>query len=197
VQYELPAGAIGARNDKDGVSASKAHVANGTLTPIEVVESEFPVELDRFELVTDSGGPGRYRGGLGYVRDYRLLGDAKFSSRTGRDITPPAGRAGGKSGVGSALVVNPGRPDAIEVTVEHGPVALKAGDVLRIAQAGAGGYGDPLQRPIDEVVADVREGYVSPSAARADYGVALTRVEGQWLVDTGETALRRRAAGDG
>jgi N-methylhydantoinase B len=193
VQYELPAGAIGARHDKDGVSASKAHVANGTLTPIEVVESEFPVELDRFELVTDSGGPGRYRGGLGYVRDYRLLGDAKFNSRTGRDITPPAGRAGGMAGVGSAIVLNPGRPDAVEVTVEHGPLSMKAGDVLRIAQAGAGGYGDPLQRPVDEVVADVREGYVSPSAARDDYGVALKLVDDQWLVDTRETAALRSA----
>jgi N-methylhydantoinase B len=131
VQYELPAGAIGARHDKDGVSASKAHVANGTLTPIEVVESEFPVQLERFELVVDSGGPGRYRGGLGYVRDYRLLGEARFSSRTGKDLTPPAGRAGGLPGGGSAILVNPGRPDEYEVTVDGGPVALRAGDVLR------------------------------------------------------------------
>jgi N-methylhydantoinase B len=192
VQYELPAGAIGARHDKDGVSASKAHVANGTLTPIEVVESEFPVELERFELMVDSGGPGRFRGGLGYVRDYRLLGHARFSSRTGKDLTPPAGRAGGGPGGGSSIVVNPGRPEAFEVTVADGPVALKAGDVLRLAQAGAGGYGDPRTRPIEVVVNDVREGYVSAAAARDSYGVALTSVDGDWHVDVGETACLRQ-----
>jgi N-methylhydantoinase B len=187
VQYELPAGAIGARNDKDGVSASKAHVANGTLTPLEVVESEFPVEVDRFELTPDSGGAGRYRGGLGYVRDYRLLGAARFSSRTGKDLTPPAGRAGGLAGGGSSIVVNPGSPDGFEVTVDRGPVALKVGDVLRIAQAGGGGYGDPLLRPVDDVVADVREGYVSLAAAREAYGVVLRHADGGWDVDAEET----------
>jgi N-methylhydantoinase B len=191
VQYELPAGAIGARHDKDGVSASKAHVANGTLTPIEVVESEFPVELDKFELVPDSGGAGRYRGGLGYVRDYRLLGDARFSSRTGKDLTPPAGRAGGQPGGGSSIMVNPGRSDAFEVTVDRGSVALKEGDVLRIAQAGGGGYGDPLSRPVDEVLADVREGYVSQAAARDSYGVAVRNRNGGWEVDDEETGRLR------
>ncbi len=192
VQYELPAGAIGARHDRDGVSASKAHVANGTLTPIEVVESEFPVELQRFELVVDSGGPGRFRGGLGYVRDYRLLGDARFSSRTGKDLTPPAGRAGGLPGGGSSIVVNPGRPEAFEVLVTDGPVVLKAGDVLRIAQSGGGGYGDPRARPIDDVVNDVREGYVSVAAARDAYGVAVTTADGDWRVDMGDTACLRQ-----
>ncbi|WP_160112753.1 hydantoinase B/oxoprolinase family protein [Mycobacterium sp. 3519A] len=191
VQYELPAGAIGARHDKDGVSASKAHVANGTLTPIEVVESEFPVQLERFELVVDSGGPGRYRGGLGYVRDYRLLGEARFSSRTGKDLTPPAGRAGGLPGGGSAILVNPGRPDEYEVTVDGGPVALRAGDVLRLAQAGGGGYGDPLTRPVEDVLTDVREGYVSAVAARSDYGVALDMVDGDMQVNDVETQRLR------
>jgi N-methylhydantoinase B len=192
VQYELPAGAIGARHDRDGVSASKAHVANGTLTPIEVVESEFPVELERFELVVDSGGPGRFRGGLGYVRDYRLLGDAKFSSRTGKDLTPAHGRLGGGPGAGSRIVVNPGRPEAFEVTVADGPVALKAGDVLRLAQAGGGGYGDPRTRPIADVVSDVREGYVSTGAARDAYGVAVIAADGDWQVDLGDTAYLRQ-----
>ena len=96
VQYELPAGAIGARHNKDGVSASKAHVANGTLTPIEVVEassrSSWTIRVGhRFRR------PWPLSRGLGYVRDYWLLGDAKFSSRTGRDITrPQAGRWEGR-----------------------------------------------------------------------------------------------------
>lgn len=197
VQYELPAGAIGARHDSDGVSASKAHVANGTITPIEVVESEFPVRLERFELVVDSGGPGRYRGGLAYVRDYRLLGDARFNSRTGKDLTAAAGRDGGLSGSGSSIVVNPGRPDAHEVLVGDGPASLRAGDVVRIAQAGGGGYGDPLQRPVAEVVGDVVEGYVSVAAARRHYGVALSHDGDRVVVDERETRRLRTSSASG
>lgn len=193
VQYELPAGAIGARHDRDGVSASKAHVANGTITPIEVIESEFPVLLERFELVVDSGGPGRYRGGLGYVRDYRLLGTARFSSRTGKDHTAPAGRDGGMPAGGSVIVVNPGRPESFEVTVGHGPVELGAGDVLRIAQAGGGGYGDPRRRPVADVMADVAEGYVSIAAARECYGVELSEADGELILDDAETRRLRTA----
>jgi len=118
VQYELPAGAMGARWNKDGVSASKVHVANGSLTPIEVLETEFPVQLQRFELVSDSGGPGRYRGGLGYVREYRVLGPARFTTRNGKELTPPAGRDGGLPGRPSTLTLNPGTDGEREITVE-------------------------------------------------------------------------------
>ena len=73
-----------------------------------------------------------------------------------------------------------------------GPVALKAGDVLRLAQAGGGGYGDPRTRPIADVVSDVREGYVSTGAARDAYGVAVIAADGDWQVDLGETAYLRQ-----
>lgn len=173
VQYELPAGAMGARHDRDGVSASKVHVANGSLTPIEILETEFPVLMTRFGLVRDSGGPGRYRGGLGYVREYRMLGESTFTSRNGCELTAPAGKEGGRPGSTTRIVVNPGTDREREVHAADGVVALHPGDVLRVAQAGGGGYGDPRQRPPAEVLADVRDGYVSARAAREQYGVEL------------------------
>lgn len=191
VQYELPAGAMGARWNKDGVSASKVHVANGSLTPIEVLESEFPVQLRRFELVPDSGGPGRYRGGLGYVREYQVLGPARFTTRNGSELTPPAGKEGGLPGRPSSVVVNPGTPGERAVSVEAGGVTLRAGDVVRMAQAGGGGWGDPRTRPVEEVLRDVREGYVSVESARRDYGVALVSSPAGWQVDERESASLR------
>lgn len=191
VQYELPAGAMGARHTKDGVSASTVHVANGSTTPIEILESEFPVELIRFELVADSGGPGRYRGGLGYVRAYRVLAESRFTTRNGRDLTPPSGKDGGLAGKPSRLVMNPGADSEGEVLAGEGGVPLRPGNVIMIAQSGAGGYGDPLTRPVNEVLDDVIDGYVSVSAARAQYGVAIKQAAGQLVVDEAMTAQLR------
>ena len=184
VQYELPAGAIGARAYGDGVSASKAHVANGGTMPVEIIETEFPVAVERFELIRDSGGPGRYRGGLAYVRQYRMLADATFATRGGKQLGSASGRAGGAAGRPARILVNPGTPSEREVTGADGNVRLAAGDVLRIEQAGAGGYGDPRTRPPETVLADVRDGYVSVDGARSSYGVAVTRDgSGRLVVD--------------
>jgi N-methylhydantoinase B len=191
VQYELPAGAVGARHDRDGVSASKVHVANGSLTPIEVLETEFPIRLRRFELVPDSGGAGRYRGGLGYVREYEILGESRFTTRNGRELTAPAGRDGGLPGTVSRLVVNPGTAGERDIHADDGQVTLGPGDVLRLAQAGGGGYGDPVARPASDVLADVREGYVSPDAARSLYKVVVREAEGGWELDAPGTARLR------
>ncbi|MPZ61455.1 MAG: hypothetical protein GEU93_09190 [Propionibacteriales bacterium] len=193
VQYELPAGAVGARAGKDGVSASKSHVANGTITPVEILESEFPVELVRFELVPDSGGAGRFRGGLSYVREYRMHGEGQFSVRGGHLRTPPRGKDGGEPGGSGATVVNPGTPEERRVKAGDGNVRLHAGDVLRREMTGAGGYGDPFAREVDRVLDDVREGYVSPEAARGLYGVVVRRKAHTWVVD--ETATAELRAG--
>lgn len=193
VQYELPAGAMGARWNKDGVSASKVHVANGSITPIEVLESEFPVQLQRFELVTDSGGPGRYRGGLGYVREYRVLGEARFTTRNGRELTPSAGKEGGMPGRPSTLLLNPGTPGEREISTRDGGVTLRPGDIVRMSQAGGGGYGDPRTRPPEEVLRDVEEGYVTAESARIHYGVAVENAAGKWKFDETETARLRFA----
>jgi N-methylhydantoinase B len=194
VQYELPAGAIGARADGDGVSASKAHVANGTITPIEIIESEFPVELVCFELVPDSGGPGRHRGGLAYVREYRMLGEGQFSSRVGQMLSSPVGRDGGQPGSPGVTVVNPGTPHEHVILSKDGTYKLKKGDILRREMTGAGGYGDPFTRPIEEVLADVLDGYVTVEGARRDYGVSIVADGTRYRVDQAGTDRLRAGA---
>jgi N-methylhydantoinase B len=191
VQYEILAGAMGARADKDGVSATSVHVRNAGLTPIEIIETEFPIEVARFELVPDSGGPGRYRGGLGMAREYRLLGPARRTGRGGRELTPPRGRSGGLAGRPSRVVLHPGTTAERVLTGRDVNVDLAPGDVLRFELGGAGGYGDPWTRPPDEVVHDVRDGYVTPDGARHDYGVVVRRVGTSWEADAAATdALR-------
>ena len=146
----------------------------------------------RFELVTDSGGPGRFRGGLGYVRDYRMLGPARFATRGGKELTPPA-RQGGRPARACppGSWSTPGTDREHEVTAADGNVTLAPGDVLRIAQAGGGGFGDPHTRPADDVLHDVREGYVSTAAARELYGVQLVGSGRQLSVDAEATARLR------
>ena len=192
VQYELLAGAMGARADQDGVSATSVHVRNGSLTPIEIIESEFPVEVARFDLVADSGGSGRFRGGLGMAREYRMLGSARRTARGGRELTPPQGREGGRPGRPPRVVVNPGTERERTLSErDGGDVDLVPGDVLRFELGGAGGYGDPRARPPMEVARDVREGYVTPEGARDDYGVVLARAGHTWRVDAEATAALR------
>jgi N-methylhydantoinase B len=192
VQYDLLANAMGARHDRDGVSATTVHVSNAGITPIEIIESEFPVEVLRFELRRDSGGAGRYRGGLGFDREYRMLGESRFTQRGGKQLSPAAGRLGGHPSALAQIVVNPGQHETERVlSASDGNVSLGPGDVLRIQQSGAGGYGDPCERPVDEVLRDVRDGYVSPAAAQRLYHVVVRRAGHTWVIDETETDCLR------
>jgi N-methylhydantoinase B len=197
VQYEILAGAMGARGDRDGVSATSVHVRNASLTPIEIVESEFPVVVQRFEVVRDSGGPGRFRGGLGMGREYRMIGPARRTARGGQDLGAPQGRDGGESGRPPRALVRTadGAPDRVLGGADIN-VDFTAGDVFRVEMGGAGGLGDSFTRPADEVLGDVFEGYVSPEAAATDYGVVLVPDGRRWRVDEAATAeLRARPGG--
>ncbi len=191
VQYEILAGAMGARSDQDGVSATTVHVRNAGIAPIEILETEFPVEVVRFDLVPDSGGPGRYRGGLGMVREYRALGKSRRTARGGRALASPHGRAGGGEGRPPRVVVNPGTGREHVVTARDGNVELAPGDVIHYELGGGGGYGDPWTRPPDEVLADVRERYVSLDGARRDYGVVIVADGLGWRMDEVATAALR------
>jgi N-methylhydantoinase B len=120
-----------------------------------------------------------------------MLGDSSFATRGGKQLTPPAGREGGQPGRLSRLVVNPGTPTQRIIVARDGNVTLNAGDVLRIEQAGGGGYGHPHTRPVENVLDDVREGYVSVAAARDVYGVAILGEERAWRIDESATAQLR------
>jgi N-methylhydantoinase B len=191
VQYELLAGGAGARATKDGASAITVNQSNARIAPIEIIESEFPTRVTRFELIKDSGGAGTFRGGLGIRREYLNLADARFSIRSMKHIIPPNGMADGKSGRPGDIWINPDTDHAKRLPTRYADYPLKEGDAFRLDSPGGGGYGDPTARPAESVLADVQEGYLSAEAAARDYGVVLKREGSNFVVDAAATQARR------
>ena len=191
VQYEIIAGGAGARAGNDGASGITVNQSNAKIAPVEIIESEFPTRLTRFELIADSGGAGEFRGGLGIRREYLNLADARFSIRSMKHLIPPNGCAGGSSGRPGDLWINPGTHAAKRLPTRYADYPLRAGDIFRLDTPGGGGHGDPLARDPERVLADVREGVVSKEAAARDYGVMLKPIEWSWALDLTATQARR------
>jgi N-methylhydantoinase B len=191
VQYEIIAGGAGARARKDGVSGITVNQSNAMIAPVEIIESEFPTRLLRFELIEDSGGAGRFRGGLGIRREYLNLEEARFSIRSMKHVIPPNGVAGGGNGRGGDIWINPDTAQAKRLPTRYADYPLRQGDVFRLDTPGGGGYGDALAREPERVLADVREGTVSAAAAERQYGVVLKEDGGRWTIDEPATAARR------
>jgi N-methylhydantoinase B len=186
--YEALAGGYGARRDKDGPDAVQAHGQNTENAPIEEIELSYPVRIARYELVPDSEGPGRQRGGLGLRRDYLFPDhDATFTILADRDREGPWGLAGGRPGRRAEYWLNPGpagRRLGSKTTLQ-----VQAGDVVSFTTCGGGGFGEPAERDPGLVLADVREGKVSVARAREVYRVAID--PGTWTVNTALTAHLR------
>ena len=152
------------------VSVCQGDVRNA---PVEAIELKTPVLVRRRALRDDSGGPGKFRGGLGQetLAENRVEGRWNLSN-AGRSIEPPWGLAGGKSGVRSKnLVRRPGEPDFQEALVYR--QNFDAGAQVIVRTAGGGGWGSPLERDPSQVLDDVLEGYVSIQSAHDDYGVVI------------------------
>jgi N-methylhydantoinase B len=193
VQYEILGGGGGARAQKDGASGTSVNQSNAKIASIEIIESEFPTRVLRFELLPDSGGPGAFRGGLGIRREYLNLAEARFSIRSAKHVIPPHGAGGGADGRTGDILINPGLNNEKRLPTRYADYPLKAGDVFRLDTPGGGGFGPPLSRAPEQVLADVREGYVSAEAATKHYGVVLARDGKTWLIDAEATsALRAR-----
>jgi N-methylhydantoinase B len=195
VQYEIVGGGAGGRARKDGASGTSVNQSNARIASIEIIESEFPTRILRFELIKDSGGAGEFRGGLGIAREYLNLADARFSIRSSKHIIPPLGASGGSPGRTGDIVINPEGGDEKHLPTRYADYPLKAGDIFRLDTPGGGGLGDPLRREPAKVLSDVTEGYVSPERASKDYGVALVRNGRGWTID--ETATANLRAGEG
>ena len=188
VNYELVLSGTGARPTKDGVEAM-CSAFNASNIPVEAQEANHPVLVERFGLVQDSAGAGRFRGGCGIRRDIRFLADdGKFTNLSDRHRFRPYGLFGGQPGELGRTIINVGEPSEREVP-SKASTTFEYGDVISFQQSGAGGYGDPADRDPAQVLADVHEGYVSVEAARERYGVAIR----DGAVDAQETeALRER-----
>jgi N-methylhydantoinase B len=171
MQYEIMGSAYGGGMGHDGASATATHLSNLHITPIEILESEYPCRVTRFDLVPDSGGAGQWRGGLSLRRDYELLGDATVIRRFDKTRFPPQGVAGGSPGGRSRFVVRLGTPDEHD-TRASGRYEMKAGERFSLQSAAGGGFGDPHRRDRAAVERDISEGYVTVEAAHKDYGSA-------------------------
>ena len=187
--YEINNGGSGARPFADGVSAMDELVVNVMNTPVEAVESEFPVRVERYALVTDSAGAGRFRGGLGTRRDWRILAaELVVNIRSDRFKFSSPGVFGAKPARPSRACLNPGTADERALTSKVAGLRMVEGDCLSWELGGGGGFGDPLTRDPALVRQDVVRGYVSSEAARRDYGVALTDA---LAIDDAETSRLR------
>jgi N-methylhydantoinase B len=169
LQYEILGSAYGGGNGNDGASAVAVHTSNLHITPIEILETEFPCRIVEFSMVQDSCGAGEFRGGLSFRRIYELLQDATVSRRYDKAKFPPRGVAGGKPGSGSRFIINLGGEDERE-TPASGKYELRAGERFLLQSAGGGGYGDPVKRDTAALKRDMAEGYVSAASAERDYG---------------------------
>jgi N-methylhydantoinase B len=162
--YETVAGGAGGACGVDGQDGVQADMTNTENAPVEEIELHHPVRITRYALIPDSEGAGRWRGGLGVVREYRFLqSGATFSFLTDRAKIPPWGLAGGQAARPARFLHN-GRP-----VPAKGQVVLAAGDVITVETPGGGGYGDPHERDPEAVRADVRSGKISAERARSVY----------------------------
>ncbi|MCH2660621.1 hydantoinase B/oxoprolinase family protein, partial [bacterium] len=190
--YETMAGGYGGRSSKDGPDAVQCHGQNTENAPIEEVEINYPLRIDRYELIENSEGAGAYRGGLGLRRDYRFPNhEVSFTVLSDRDRWGPPGLAGGQAGQVAEYILDP--EGASEKLGSKVTIALEADTVFSYRTCGGGGYGSPLQRDPAAVAADVREGKVSAERAREIYGVVIE----DGMVNAAATAALRKERGDG
>lgn len=193
VHYEWASGGNGAFAEDDGPSAM-ASIDWGdlnTVQPTEVLETRFPLRVEWSALAPDSGGVGRQRGGLSMQRGLRLVGpEATYSVLADGAVLPAFGILGGGSGIPvSSHVIRDGGDLRFPTPGKVGGFRLVKDDVLVLQSAGGGGYGDPLERPVERVVGDLWDGYISPAACRERYGVV---VRDGLEVDVAATASLRR-----
>ena len=173
VFMELLDTALGASSKQDGVSLIHGTLGVGQFRPgpIEIHETEFPMRVVRFDVRADSGGPGKFRGGLGCTREYQLLEDAAVRVRGKgemRSKVPPWGVFGGKPARTGSIAVN-----GVEVPETAREAVVQPGDIVRVNMNAGGGYGNPLDRDPELVLGDVLDGYVTLHGARDDYGVVI------------------------
>ena len=194
VYVDFTCGAWGARPWADGLDGNSHMFANMASHSIEVTEAEQPIQLLAYEFVADKAGAGKFRGGVPFRRDYRFLEQRRHAAGALRPARPPAVRP---------LRRQPGRP--VGELPEPGrreprccpsklTMTIKKGDIFRHVLAGAGGWGDPLERDPAAVLRDVRNELLSPEKALADYGVVIDTAG--WTVDAAATARRRGEIGE-
>ncbi len=166
-------GGMGGRQGHDGMDAVQINTNNIPNLPTEVLESEYPIRVDSYRLMPDTGGAGEYRGGLGARKEFRMLADQDFIAHADRHLFEPWGLFGGGPGaMGLHRRVSPSGEETV-LPSKGGPISFKKGEVLRAQAAGGGGFGDPHKRSVKLLAIDLADGKVTESAARKRYPAEL------------------------
>ncbi len=169
--FDIEVGGGGGRHDKDGLDCYSQGIHNLANTPIEMVESTYPLRFQRYEFLPDTGGIGRYRGGLGVRRDIEFLDESgSLNTQFDKFKIAPFGLFGGGPGATGRLLLNPDRPDGKELASKTVECKLRRGDVISMWTQGGGGYGPPAKRDRAAIEQDLREQKITPEAARSAYG---------------------------
>jgi N-methylhydantoinase B len=194
---EVLGGGSGGRPYADG--SDTIHVVPDSKNlPAEFTETRFPLRVERLALAPDSGGAGKRRGGLGYLKEFRVLRDAYFLSVADRSILGCWGLAGGKASAPFKVTIDPGGDNerVLPGLVDDEPIP--AGTLVRVETTGGGGWGDPLDRDVEFVALDLLQGKVTARAARDEYGVVVRIIDdAAFEIDADATAaLRGRLRAD-
>jgi N-methylhydantoinase B len=172
---DIQGGGNGARPHADGADGQDSHLPRFMNTPVESAEQQFPVRIERYELISDTGGAGRYRGSLALRRDIRMLtGPVSFARYADRHKIAPHGLFGGHDGATGAIVLNPETPGERRLK-SKGLDVLRTGDLVSLRLPGAGGYGNPRERDLNALERDLADGKVTPEGAEANYTCVVER----------------------
>ncbi|MFX0092260.1 MAG: hydantoinase B/oxoprolinase family protein [Candidatus Hodarchaeota archaeon] len=177
VYIEALGGGLGARATKDGMDGVQTHITNTSNLPIEAMELEYPLRVLYYGLIPDTGGPGKFRGGLSIRKDIQVLKPIIFSAHSDRHRTQPWGLMNGLSGKCGQFILNPNTTNEKILPSKISNVLIKAGDIMRVKTAGGGGFGSPIKRPPESVVRDYKLGKITREQAQQAYGVVLTNQE--------------------
>ena len=173
IYLEVNEGAYGGRHGKDAMDSVDNLMVNTRNNPIEELDMRFPVRCDRYELRDVPASPGKWRGGIGIVRENRFLVDGTFSSEGDRHLDPPRGIFGGSDGATARVTKNPAGPATEDLFAKVTGFPCQAQDVIRIEAPNGAGYGSPLERPPEAVRDDVLDGFTTPELALEIYRVVL------------------------
>jgi N-methylhydantoinase B len=173
VYMDITEGSYGGRHGKDGMDAVDTLFANTRNNPAEDIESHYPLRVERYELREDAAGPGKWRGGVGSIREISFLEVGRFALEGDGHRFAPWGAFGGKAGTPGDLVLNPDTDRAEHLPSKIPDRRTGVGDTVRTVSPCGGGYGEPLERDPQRVLDDVLDGFVSVRNAREQYGVVL------------------------
>ncbi|RFU61011.1 hydantoinase B/oxoprolinase family protein [Bacillus sp. V59.32b] len=193
VYMDIMEGSYGGRYGKDGMDAVDTLYANTRNNPIEDIESHYPLRVNRYELKDHECAPGKWRGGIGSVREISFLADGSFSVEADGHKYAPWGFDGGKSGsVGSLSIQETDTDELIQLPSKLPNRTVKEGGRIQLTGPGGGGYGNPFEREPERVLSDVLDGFVTREQALEEYGVVVTE-SGE--IDYGKTKELRKSKG--